>query len=92
MFRHPHFAQPIFLRFPRPAVMPGRDGVRKFEPEEDLPFEDAIARQLRRLDKRIGINEVKDLVTGRDEEEVLLALHRTQQTRPRTRSLFSRRF
>jgi DNA helicase HerA-like ATPase len=82
MFRHPHFAQPIFLRFPRPAVMPGRDGVRKFEPEEDLPFEDAIARQLRRLDKRIGINEVKDLVTGRDEEEVLLALHRTQQTRP----------
>ena len=82
MFRHPHFAQPIFLRFPRPAVMPGRDGVRRFEPEEDLPFEDAIARQLRRLDRRIGINEVKDLVTGRDEEEVLLALHRTQQTRP----------
>jgi hypothetical protein len=82
MFRHPHFAQPIFLRFPRPAVMPGRDGVRRFEPEEDLPFEDAIARQLHRLDRRIGINEVKDLVTGRDEAEVLLALHRTQQTRP----------
>ncbi len=82
MFRHPHFAQPIFLRFPRPAVLPGREGVRRFEPEADLPFEDAIARQLRRLDRRIGINEAKDLVTGRDEEEVLLALHRTQQTRP----------
>jgi DNA helicase HerA-like ATPase len=82
MFRHPHFAQPIFLRFPRPAVLPGREGVRRFEPEADLPFEDAIARQLRRLDQRIGSNEVKDLVTGRDEGEVLLALHRTQQTRP----------
>jgi DNA helicase HerA-like ATPase len=27
MIRHPHFTQPIFLRFPRPAVMAGRDGV-----------------------------------------------------------------
>jgi len=26
MVRHPHFAQPIFVRFPRPAVMRGRDG------------------------------------------------------------------
>src|SRR5262245_23577823 len=82
MFRHPHFAQPIFLRFPRPAVMPGRDGVRRFEPGADLPFEDAVARQLRRLDRRIGINEVKDLVAGREIEEVLLALHRTQQAQP----------
>lgn len=82
MFRHPHFAQPIFLRFPRPAVLPGRDGVRRFEPEADLPFEDAVARQLRRLDPRVSINEIKDLIAGRDEAEVLLALHRTQQTRP----------
>jgi uncharacterized protein len=82
MFRHPHFAQPIFLRFPRPAVLSGREGVRKFEPEADLPFEDAVARQLRRLDPKLGINEVKDLIAGRDEGEVLLALHRTQQTQP----------
>ena len=26
MVRHPHFTQPIFVRFPRPAVMRGRDG------------------------------------------------------------------
>src|SRR5687768_7633943 len=61
MFRHPHFAQPIFLRFPRPAVMPGREGIRRFEPEADLPFEDAVARQLRRLDPRLPVNELKDL-------------------------------
>ena len=82
MFRHPHFAQPIFLRFPRPAVMPGRDGIRRFEPEADLPFEDAVARQLRRLDPRLPVTELKDLIAGRDEEEVLLALHRTQQSKP----------
>ena len=82
MFRHPHFAQPIFLRFPRPAVMPGREGVRRFEPQADLPFEDAVARQLRRLDPKLGINEIKDLIAGREEGEVLLALHRTQQTQP----------
>jgi len=82
MFRHPHFAQPIFLRFPRPAVLSGREGVRRFEPEVDLPFEDAVARQLRRLDHDLSINEIKDLIAGRDEEEVLTGLHRTQQTRP----------
>ena len=26
MVRHPHFTQPVFVRFPRPAVMRGRDG------------------------------------------------------------------
>jgi DNA helicase HerA-like ATPase len=82
MIRHPHFTQPIFLRFPRPAVMAGRDGVRRFEPADDLPFEDAIARQLRRLDRNVPLNLVKDLIAGRDREEVLHAVSRTQQARP----------
>jgi DNA helicase HerA-like ATPase len=82
MIRHPHFTQPIFLRFPRPAVLAGREGVRKFEPAEDLPFEDAVARQLRRLDRALPLNVVKDLIAGRDRDEVLHALHRTQQTKP----------
>jgi hypothetical protein len=82
MIRHPHFTQPIFLRFPRPAVLAGREGVRKFEPAADLPFEDAIARQLKRLDRTVPLNLVKDLIAGRDRDEVLSALHRTQQTRP----------
>lgn len=34
MFRHPHFAQPVFVRFPRPAVMKGEDGVKRFPPQE----------------------------------------------------------
>lgn len=82
MIRHPHFTQPIFLRFPRPPVMGGREGIRKFEPADDLPFEDAVARQLKRIDRTVPGNLVKDLIAGRDREEVLTAMHRTQQARP----------
>jgi len=70
------------VHFPRPAAMTGRLGVERFAPEEDLPFEDAVVRQLRRLDRRIPVTEVKDLISGRDEAEVLTALHRTQQVQP----------
>src|SRR2546429_5252840 len=52
MLRHPHFTQPIFVRFPRPAVLRGRDGVERFPPAADLPFEDAVVRQLVKLDRR----------------------------------------
>lgn len=82
MVRHPHFTQPIFVRFPRPAVLAGREGVRRFVPAEDLPFEDAVARQLRRLDHALPMNLIKDLIAGRDREEVVGAMHRTQQARP----------
>jgi DNA helicase HerA-like ATPase len=82
MIRHPHFTQPIFLRFPRPAVMAGRDGVRRFEPAADLPFEDAVARLLRRVDRSVPHNLIKDLIAGRDRDEVLHAVSRTQQARP----------
>src|SRR5256886_13187524 len=40
MVRHPHFTQPIFVRFPRPAVLRGRDGVERFPPAADLRSEE----------------------------------------------------
>jgi hypothetical protein len=83
MVRHPHFTQPIFVRFPRPAVMRGRDGIERFPPRQELPFEDAIAFGLRRIDGSIAVNEVKDLIAGRDRSEVLEAFHHTQRNRPR---------
>ncbi len=82
MVRHPHFTQPIFARFPKPAVMRGRDGIEKFPPRHDLPFEDAIARGLKRLDGRVKLNEVKDLIAGRDREEVLRAYHHAERVEP----------
>ncbi len=83
MIRHPHFTQPIFVRFPRPAVLRGRDGIERFPPRQEMPFEDSIALGLRRIDETVPVNVVKDLVAGRDKSEVLEAFHHTQRSRPR---------
>ena len=82
MVRHPHFTQPIFVRFPRPVVLRGRDGVERFPPAEDLPFDDAIVRQLVRMDRRMKPNLVKDLVASREPEDVRRALAAVRRARP----------
>lgn len=82
MVRHPHFTQPIFVRFPRPPVLRGRDGVERYPPAADLPFEDAVARQLARLDPGVRPNQVKDLITGREETDVRRALGAVRRERP----------
>ncbi|MDP3909955.1 MAG: hypothetical protein Q8Q14_06160 [Gemmatimonadales bacterium] len=82
MVRHPHFTQPIFVRFPKPPVLRGRDGVERFPPAADLPFDDAVVRQLVRLDRRIRPNQVKDLIAERDEDDVRRALAAVRRTRP----------
>ncbi|MBA2628123.1 MAG: ATP-binding protein [Gemmatimonadales bacterium] len=81
MLRHPHFTQPIFVRFPKPAVMSGRDGVERFPPAHDLPFADAVARQLRGLDRRVSSDAVRVLVDGRREADVRRALAATRRAR-----------
>jgi hypothetical protein len=82
MLRHPHFTQPIFVRFPRPAVLSGRDGVERFPPVPDLAFADAVARQLRAFDRRIALDTVRDLVEGRREADVRRAVAATRRERP----------
>ncbi|MFZ5624836.1 MAG: ATP-binding protein [Gemmatimonadota bacterium] len=82
MLRHPHFTQPIFVRFPRPAVMSGREGVERFPPAPDLPFAAAVARQLRVLDRSITEDAVAALIDGRHEDDVRRALHATRRERP----------
>ena len=54
MLRHPHFTQPIFVKFPRPAVLNSREGIERFPPAAELPFVDAVVRQMRRLDRRVS--------------------------------------
>lgn len=82
MIRHPHFTQPIFLKFPRPAVLSGREGIERFPPDVEVPFEDAVVRRLRALDKGIQGNRIKDLVAGRPPDDVVRALHATIRNRP----------
>jgi hypothetical protein len=82
MLRHPHFTQPIFVKFPRPAVLNSRDGIERFPPAADLSFADAVARQMRRLDRRVSSEAVRTLIEGRREEDVRRALSATRRERP----------
>jgi hypothetical protein len=82
MVRHPHFAQPVFVRFPRPAVMTGREGVERFPqaPEPSLAF--AVARDLRRLESGIDLGWVQQTILLYEEHEVLAARNAVLRRRP----------
>src|SRR5690242_14176671 len=82
MVRHPHFTQPIFVRFPRPAVMRGRDGAERYPQGEDVNLEAAVLRALRPLDPSITLNWVKDITDMYDPEAVLRARNLTLLERP----------
>ncbi len=82
MVRHPHFAQPVFVRFPRPAVLSGREGVERFPQAAEPTLEQAIVRSLRPLDPSITLDWVKESIALSEEDEVLRARNRTLQARP----------
>lgn len=82
MLRHPHFAQPVFVRFPRPPVLSGREGVERFPPTPDLPFADAVVRQLKALEPTVPSDVWHALVDGRAEEDVRRALSAARRARP----------
>ncbi|HWA15726.1 MAG TPA: hypothetical protein VG817_04790 [Gemmatimonadales bacterium] len=82
MLRHPHFTQPVFVRFPRPAALTGREGVTRFPPATDLPFADAVARQLWQMDRNISADTVRALIEGRREQDVRRAVAATRRSRP----------
>jgi hypothetical protein len=74
MLRHPHFTQPVFIRFPRPASLSGREGVDRFPPVPDVAFEDGVIQRLKRLDPAISADSIRVAIDGRPEQEVLKAL------------------
>lgn len=83
MIRHPHFTQPIFVRFPRPAVMRGRDGAELFPAAEEVSLEVAVFRSLRALDPSLSLNAVTDAIAIHDDKDVLRARNLTLQERPK---------
>jgi hypothetical protein len=82
LVRHPHFTQPVFVRFPRPATLSGREGVERFPPAEDVPFAEAVAHRLRRLDPGVSGEAVREVIEGRPEVEVRRALGLVARHRP----------
>jgi DNA helicase HerA-like ATPase len=82
MVRHPHFTQPVFVRFPRPAVMTGREGVERYPQAAEPSLEAAVARSLMALDSRVTVQWVQEVAALADEREVLAARDRTVIARP----------
>lgn len=84
MVRHPHFGQPIFVRFPRPAVLTGREGVERFPQAEELELDAAVTKSLRQLDASITLAWVQDCIAlaGDSEDDIIRARNRTLQTKP----------
>src|SRR5688572_4965461 len=83
MVRHPHFTQPVFVRFPRPAVMTGRDGAERYPQAADVTLEQAVMRTLRALDPSVTLAWVQDAIPPlATDEEILRARNLTVQARP----------
>ena len=74
MVRHPHFTQPVFLKFPRPPVMQGSAGVQRFPPAAERSFNEAVVLRMQSLDRSLQEARLRELIEGRDEEEVRAAI------------------
>ncbi len=88
LIRHPHFTQPVFVRFPRPCFLRGSDGIRKYPPEEK-PFDVAVWETLQKLNPDLEYAQVKAVIddvaahsNGIDEDRISEAMHRVLQERP----------
>jgi len=82
MIRHPHFTQPIFVRFPRPSVMQGREGSERYPQAGEVSLEAAILRALRPLDSTITLPWVQEITALYTQEEVIRARNATLLARP----------
>jgi uncharacterized protein len=82
MVRHPHFTQPVFIRFPRPSVMLGRDGAERYPQATVDSVELGVLRSLRTLDPSITLSWVQELLALHGEKQVIQARNLTLQHRP----------
>ena len=70
------------MRFPRPAVLRGRDGAERYPQVQDLSLEMAVLRSLRTLDPSLTLTWVEDAIGIQEEEEVIRARNATLRERP----------
>jgi uncharacterized protein len=82
MVRHPHFTQPIFVRFPRPSIMRGRDGVSRFPQAATPSLHAAVLRTLRAMDPALTLGWLQDVTQLATDDEILRARNDVVRTRP----------
>lgn len=71
LIKHPHFAQPVFLRFPRPACLKGSDGMKEFPKRSNRTYRDQLLEEIKRV--KAPYNACVDLVDGMASDEAMLA-------------------
>jgi hypothetical protein len=82
MVRHPHFTQPIFVRFPRPSIMRGRDGVSRYPQAAAPSLHAAVLRTLRVMDPALTLGWLQDVTQLATDDEILRARNDVVRTRP----------
>jgi len=93
MIRHPHFTQPIFVRFPRPSVMQGREGSERYPQSSEISIDAAVLRTLRPLDPTITLPWVQEITALYTEDEIIRARNATILARPKdVKAYFSAQF
>lgn len=80
LLRHPHFKQPIFVRFPVPPVLRGKDGLALWPPQQ-AGGPQRVYDELKALDPSaaLDIEDVRRTVDGLDEEVVFRVLQKVRQ-------------
>ncbi|PLS69442.1 MAG: ATP-binding protein [Cyanobacteria bacterium M5B4] len=79
MVRHPHFTQPIFLKFPRPTVMRGQDGRKQYPPQQELSFEETVVWRLKKIDRSLSPSKIKDAIASFTPDLVLKVVNEIEQ-------------
>jgi uncharacterized protein len=93
MIRHPHFTQPIFVRFPRPSVMQGREGSERYPQSSEISIDAAVLRTLRPLDPTITLAWVQEITGLYTDDEIIRARNATLLARPKdVKAYFSAQF
>jgi uncharacterized protein len=93
MIRHPHFTQPIFVRFPRPSVMQGREGSERYPQSSEISIDAAVLRTLRPLDPTITLPWVQEITALYTDDEIIRARNATLLARPKdVKAYFSAQF
>ena len=88
MVRHPHFTQPVFVRFPRPSVLSGRLGVERFPAAPIEEFDAAMLRRLRRFDSTLSLDWLRTTIALAEEHDVIRAVRATEREQPRDAKLY----
>jgi hypothetical protein len=70
LIKHPHFAQPIFIRFPRPSCMKGSDGMKRYPRSARTSAIELVYAETNRLG--LDKNAVKDALQGVSQEDEAL--------------------